>query len=88
VSRIFTFPIDANGQDFCEEIVREMISLFQVSEDEALGRINREWRNVKLIGIEHVIYHEGKRFYAKDIYFGHDSHWWKDEKNAKPQPYP
>jgi hypothetical protein len=84
----FTFPTDAKGQDFCEEIVLEMINLSQISEDEAVGRINRQWRRTEITGLKNIVYHEDSTYWAKNIYFGHDSHWWKDEKNAKPQPYP
>lgn len=85
---IFQFETDNKGELFCREIANEMISIFKISIEEAVGRINREWVNVRLVGDQHVLYHEPADFYAKDIYYGHDSKWWKDEKKAKPKPYP
>ena len=84
----FTFPTDPKGEHFCKEIADEMVQFFTIPMKEAIGRINREWKNVNLVGDQHVIYHESADFYAKDIYFGHDSKWWKNEEEAKPLPYP
>lgn len=84
----FTFETDAKGQQFCQVIANEMVKLFKISINEAVARINREWKNVKLVGDQHMLYHETEIFFAKDIYYGHDSKWWKDEEGAKPQPYP
>jgi hypothetical protein len=84
---IFEFKTDAKGERFCREIANEMVSIFKISIEEAIGRINREWVNVCLIGEQHVLYHETAVFYAKDIYYGHDSKWWKNEERAKPQSY-
>ena len=83
----FTFQTDVKGERFCQEIANEMVALFKISIEEAIGRINRQWENVRLVGEHHVIYHETQDFHAKDIYFGHDSKWWKNEDQAKPQPY-
>jgi len=86
--KTFTFNTDDKGELFCLEIAREMVRLFKIPFQEAIGRINREWKNVDLVGDEHAIYHDTTDFYARDVYFGHDSKWWKDESRAKPQPYP
>ena len=84
----FSFPVDDRGKGFCCAIAYEMVRLFSISEDEAVGRINQAWRNVKLIEAEHPLYHEDEAFWANDIYYGHDSKWWKKPEDLKPQPYP
>ena len=84
----FKFQTDFKGEHFCREIADEMVSLFKISMDEAVGRINREWVNVRLVGDQHAIYHDIACYYAKDIYYGHDSRWWKDEAQARPKSFP
>ena len=84
----FSFPLDAEGQAFCCDIAKDMMRLFLIPKDEAIGRINREWRNVSILDRQHPLYHEDSDFWAKDIYYGHDSSWWIDEARAVGQPYP
>lgn len=84
----FTFPIDDKGRAFCRAISLEMVSLFKISEAEAIERINYEWRNVRLIEADHPLYHEDESFWANEIYYGHDSQWWKRKEDLKPRPYP
>lgn len=50
----FMFPTDDEGYAFCRKIVQQMVLLFGLDENEAIGRINREWMNVRLVGSEHV----------------------------------
>ncbi len=83
----FAFKTCPETQTFCETIVKEMIRLFGISEDEAVGRVSRQWRHLELTNPQDIILHEDETFWAKDIYYGHDSAWWKDEANAKPRPF-
>lgn len=82
---------DEYGAKFLEGIVSTMVELFGISEEEAIGRINRDWTWGDLVGQPLVVYHEDPEYWAKTIYYGTDSYWWiKEEKGEKidPIPYP
>ena len=83
----FEFETDAKSQAFCESIAGEMVRLFGISIEEAAGRISREWRNQPIIG-DDIVYHETEDYWARNIYFGKDSGWWKSPPGLKPRPYP
>jgi hypothetical protein len=71
----YRFKTDDQGQRFCDEIVNNMMSLFGISKEEAMARINQQWKNEILVGIN-ILYHVIPEEWAKDIYWGHDSYWW------------
>jgi hypothetical protein len=75
---------DARLDAYCWKIARELVTQFGISESEAVGRINRDWR---FDGIDsrfcieygpefHLAYHELPEYWAQEIYYGRDSHWW------------
>lgn len=69
--------IDLEAQEFCKKIVNEMVSLFGITEAEAIARVNNQWAHLESIGgQEELIYHEDEVFWAKDIYFGPEAYWW------------
>lgn len=70
----WSFTTDAKSHDFCRRIVAEMVRLFGVSEEEAVGRINRGWRGQSLLGEFDLIYHELPEYWAHVMYFGKDSY--------------
>jgi len=84
----FEFKTDAQSLTFCENIIARMMILFGITVEEAISRINRDWRGLKLIGAEDVIYHEDEEYWAKTIYYGKGSNWWLNAQNLKPRPYP
>ena len=68
---------DEEAQEYCEGIVVAMVSLFSISENEAIKRISSRWSHLESIGgKEELIYHETEEHWANDIYYGHDSNWW------------
>ncbi|MEM7346680.1 MAG: hypothetical protein AAF485_20750 [Chloroflexota bacterium] len=77
----FEFFTDDESHDYCIEIMGEMRSLFNISEEEAVARMNREWKGLHLIG-DDLIYHESPSFWAKNICYGSESHWWVDGVTA------
>ncbi|WP_313919556.1 hypothetical protein [Tahibacter sp.] len=79
---------DAEGREFCESIAREMVRLFGISLDEAVGRINRAWRDDRAVVADSVVYHETDSYWAKKIYYGKESSWWLDQPGLKPLPFP
>lgn len=84
----FEFITDDQSEEFCNEIAEKMIELFGISKDEAIGRINSLWRGLEIVGLD-LIYHEDEEYWAKTIYYGHNSCWWLKEgkEELKPVPY-
>jgi len=83
----FEFETDAQARAFCEAIAREMVRLFTIPLDEAVGRLNCHWKGQSFSGEKEVIYHETEEFWAKEIYFEHWPQWWT-VPDPKPRPYP
>lgn len=74
----FTFETDKESLRYCRRIAAIMQELFGLTMDEAADKINSRWRGLEMIG-EDLIYHETEEYWAKDIYYGHDSNWWMDK---------
>jgi hypothetical protein len=83
----FTFTTDEKSEAFCRAIVDLMMSLFGISEEEAVGRVNRQWNRMTLTG-QHVIYHEDEDYWAHTIYYGRNSQWWENRPGLTPVPFP
>lgn len=87
----FSFELDNRGKSFCLRIARDMMNLFNISMPEAIGRINKQWKGLKIIG-ENLVYHRGSEEWAKIIYYEDGTFWWvkewMDENEPKPKPYP
>ena len=89
----YKFPTDDEGERFCYQIYMEMMSQFGMSKEEAIARINQHWEKRSLVGMS-TVYHRTPEYWAKEIYWGHDSYWWiEGEKREKlklpplaPQP--
>jgi hypothetical protein len=85
----YKFEFQATGESLalCEDIVGRMVDTFGISEHEALGRVNRQWRACTFEAFD-IICHETDDFWANQIYFGNDSYWWSEPARLKPLPYP
>jgi hypothetical protein len=85
----YAFRVDAEALRFCEAIAAEMMRLFSMTREEAVGRLNRHWTGVgfKMRGID-LRYHEDPTFWANDIVYGSTSRWWLDPPGMRPRPYP
>lgn len=93
--RKYDCNFDEYGREFLDSIVDKMIELFGVSEDEAVGRINRQWAGQEFFDIDredkeyNIAFHEDDYYWANTIYFGKESRWWHREvKEITPIPYP
>jgi hypothetical protein len=64
-----------------------MMRLFGVSQQEAEGRINREWKDKPLIGDVLLIYHRTTEYWAQRIYYEEDVLWWVDQ-HLPVKPFP
>jgi hypothetical protein len=81
----FEFETDDQSRAFCEQIAGKMVELFGISQQEAIGRINRDWRGLKVIGCD-IINHEDEAYWANTIYYGKGSNWWLNSPNLKSRP--
>lgn len=83
-----TVPASPKARKFVEEIVEQMLFLFPITREEAIGRINETWQHVSYLGDDDVIFHETAVYWAKTIYYGKESMWWLGEEGLPPRPYP
>ncbi|MBP2114948.1 hypothetical protein [Paenibacillus silagei] len=65
----FSLATTKEAQEFCECIVIEMIQLFNISEEEAWGRVNDFWKSPFDEEYD-MSYHKTYGFWANTIYFG------------------
>ncbi|MFI6173521.1 hypothetical protein ACIBCN_42550 [Nocardia sp. NPDC051052] len=82
---MFEFRVDKQAGQFIQSIVHEMMKIFGISEDEAVKRVNARFCGQAFTG-DDIIFHEGEDFWAKDIMYGGESAWWKNEADAKRIP--
>jgi hypothetical protein len=84
----YKFETDDEGERLCYQIYMAMMSLFGISKEEAIARINQEWESKSLTKTS-AIYHIVPEEWAKNIYWGHDSYWWiegEKRENLKLPP--
>ncbi|WP_110932688.1 hypothetical protein [Paenibacillus bouchesdurhonensis] len=81
--------IDQSAEEYLKSIINEMIKLFQISEEEAYGRINRFWSGKNLVGDHIMLYHLNENYWANTIYYRKNSYWWlREGEKIEPLPYP
>lgn len=81
--------------DFVDEYLREtlteMVSLFQIDEDEAAGRISQIFGSWDLVDpeVERHFGHEEPHYWAHFVYYGPNVAWWRESpENLTPRPWP
>ncbi|TJY42403.1 hypothetical protein E5161_10445 [Cohnella pontilimi] len=86
----FSMKLDSDGEEFFARVVDKLIELFEITKEEAVGRINRYWGKTDFTGEEYLtISHGGEEYWAKTLYYGKDSEWWiREGENIDPTPYP
>ena len=88
MSHSYSFKVNKRSKIFCDKLVSRMISLFGISESEAVGRINHQWDGNNFLADKDLRYHETIEFWANTIYYGADSYWWLNPSDLKPKPFP
>jgi len=97
-SRVIAIEFESEDPELAAQvanaIAEEMVRSYGIPYREAVARINRQWSDpgpkgrtprIWMVGLD-LAYHETAQFWASDIYYGHDSHWWTPD--ARPQPLP
>ncbi|WP_338552517.1 hypothetical protein [Paenibacillus sp. KS-LC4] len=83
----YNFLVSIEAEQYCDEIIDEMVKLFSLSYHEALGRINRHWAGNDF-DENSMLFHMLPEEWANDIYYGASSFWWnKEKKDLIPLTY-
>jgi hypothetical protein len=83
----FKFDVEDQLLAYCREIVQEMMSEFNISYEEALGRINNHWGGQDF-NYPDTIYNQTTEYWAKRIYYKDHCKWWVKDSKLEPKPYP
>ena len=86
----YSFDVAPFGKLYIDSIVAEMTHLFGISEEEAIGRVNRHWRGVRLVEQEDIdgLTAELPDYWAKRVYYGPNAKRWLGENGLNALPYP
>ncbi len=85
--RQFTFATNPELDLYFNKVVDVLIADFGVSEDEAVGRVNRTYGSYDVLG-DPTLTHEWARDTAYQLYYGPDQMYWKPGAVLTPLPYP
>lgn len=83
----FRIKMSAKAEWYSEEIVKQLMGLFSISYEEAVGRFNKHWPNLDEIGDDDMFYHMLPEEWAHEIYYGAGTYWWDKDHELKPLPY-
>lgn len=77
----FVFPTDEASAAYCLTIARKMMIFFGIPEEDAVARINEQWKDTAFVG-DDLIYHETSDYWAKWIFFG-KSYWYRVDESTE-----
>ncbi|WP_143266179.1 MULTISPECIES: hypothetical protein [Amycolatopsis] len=78
------------ARDYFCEIVKYMVAEFGITEEEAIGRVNYETSHWDIYNpnFDDMLGHEEPAYWAHNIYYGHNSHWWRvSRETLEPLPW-
>lgn len=84
----FSFITDAESEAYCLKIANSMVQQFDMTQEEALGRINQAWVGQSFLGPLDLVYHEMPGDWAQFIYYKPGVHWWLEGADLSPRKYP
>jgi hypothetical protein len=88
---MFEFQTDALLLELMIDIAKTMVSLFDISPEEAVGRINSRWKGMtfNLGDHEDIVFRETPYYWAKSIYYVDSLLWWTNPSPPlKAKPFP
>lgn len=92
VENPFNIPATSEAIQVFHEVKTEMMLLFGIEEEEAVGRINRHWQGRQFLSEMELLvlcHDHHDEYWAKTIWYGPQSFWWvKDESTLSPLPWP
>lgn len=76
-NQVWVFKTDYSTFLYCRFILIDLISRFPFNQDEAIKRINSFWGHLEGVYEGDIMYHELPEYWSSNMYWGHDSVWWK-----------
>lgn len=83
----FDFATTKAAIKLCGATIEEMVNLFDISKEEATGRLEREWNQGRFRNLSCFL-HEDEHYWANSIYYGEDCYWWMKDEILVPISYP
>jgi hypothetical protein len=85
----YKFSTTKKAANYLDEIVAQLVALFNISHQEAVGRINRHWSNITHFGNDDMLFHMLPYEWAHEVYYGHGTPWWRagDKNDLIPLPF-
>lgn len=83
----YQFGAEPIALEYIDCIVEALVKLFGISNDEAVGRVNRKWKGLTFADDDLELFRESVSWWAHNVYYGHDSGWWHGTGNLSPLPY-
>jgi hypothetical protein len=87
MKRDFAFATNDALEAYFEKVLAVLVADFGISEDEALGRINRSYGNYDVLA-DPTLTHEWAKDTAYQIYYGPNQAYWKPGAILEKLPYP
>jgi hypothetical protein len=86
----FDFVAREDALAFVGQILDEMRTQFGIDDEEALGRINRQWKGMSFESQADVdtLTHERAADWARIIYYGPSARWWDESARPTPVAFP
>ncbi len=84
------FEVTPAAREYCDRIIEELMRLFGIGRDEAVGRMNRHWEGQSFLTEDDVndLTRESPDFWAQRIYYQSDVKWWIPGEELRSKPYP
>ena len=85
----FELPATEDAIAYLQGIAGEMVGLFGIDRDEAVGRIRKFWRGQAFLTRYELmaLFHREEDGWARHIYYGGQP-WWLKGPPPEPAPYP
>ncbi|MBI1831621.1 MAG: hypothetical protein HYR84_09250 [Planctomycetes bacterium] len=90
------FATDGYLKVFCRAITEAMVRQFGITEDEAVARINREFKRCSFRDGYGLLDTQPAEYWANETYYTEESFWWIEGENREslglgprePRPFP
>ena len=80
---MWSFRVDAEVEKFLREIRTNMVLKFNISNADAVEKINSYWKSRDAILKDDLIFHEESDYWVNTIFFGKGSGWWLSDEDLK-----
>lgn len=81
------FKTDNEAYEYCMLIIKDMITSFNITEEEAVDRMNSDWGHIEKIDKDDIMFHEEPDYWSRKIYYNSDCYWWLPNEILKAKKY-